>query len=34
MANAQLTFTIMPFPNPELQTLIKGQVADMKKEIS
>ena len=31
IANAQLTFTIMPFPNPELQTLIKGQVADMKK---
>ncbi|MGB7285826.1 MAG: 3-hydroxyacyl-ACP dehydratase FabZ family protein [Salaquimonas sp.] len=30
VANAQLTFTIMPFPNPELQTLIKGQVADMK----
>lgn len=30
VANAQLTFTIRPFPNPELQTLIKGQVADMK----
>lgn len=31
IANAQLTFTIMDFPTPELQTLIKGQVADMKK---
>lgn len=31
IANAQLTFTIMEFPNPELQTTIKGQVADMKK---
>ncbi|MBL1405423.1 MAG: beta-hydroxyacyl-ACP dehydratase [Rhizobiales bacterium] len=31
IANAQLTFTIMDFPNPELQTTIKGQVADMKK---
>lgn len=30
VANAQLTFTIMPFPTAELQTLIKGQVADMK----
>ena len=30
VANAQLTFTIMPFPNPDLQTLIKSQVADMK----
>ena len=30
VANAQLTFTIMPFPNSELQTLIKGQVSDMK----
>ena len=31
IANAQLTYTIMPFPNPELQDLIKNQVADMKK---
>ena len=31
IANAQLTYTIMPFPTPELQGLIKGQVADMKK---
>lgn len=31
VANAQLTFTIRDFPTPELQTLIKGQVADMKK---
>jgi len=30
VANAQLTFTIMPFPNPDLQTLIKQQVSDMK----
>ena len=30
VANAQLTFTIMPFPNEALQTLIKSQVADMK----
>ncbi|MFK7901257.1 MAG: 3-hydroxyacyl-ACP dehydratase FabZ family protein [Nitratireductor sp.] len=30
IANAQLTFTIMDFPSPDLQTLIKGQVADMK----
>lgn len=34
VANAQLTFTIMPFPNPELQTLIKGQVADMKVDLA
>ncbi|MCB1386429.1 MAG: beta-hydroxyacyl-ACP dehydratase [Nitratireductor sp.] len=32
VANAQLTFTIMSFPTPELQTLIKGQVADMKRQ--
>lgn len=31
IANAQLTFTIMDFPAPELQDTIKGQVADMKK---
>lgn len=31
VANAQLTFTIREFPNPELQSLIKGQVADMKR---
>ena len=31
VANAQLTFTIMPFPSPDLQDTIKGQVADMKK---
>jgi 3-hydroxyacyl-[acyl-carrier-protein] dehydratase len=30
VANAQLTFTIRDFPTPELQSLIKGQVADMK----
>ena len=32
VANAQLTYTIIPFPTPELQGLIKGQVADMKKQ--
>ena len=32
VANAQLTFTIMPFPSEELQGLIRQQVADMKKE--
>ncbi len=32
IANAQLTYTIVPFPTPELQGLIKGQVADMKKQ--
>lgn len=31
IANAQLTFTIRDFPSPDLQTLIKSQVADMKK---
>lgn len=31
VANAQLTFTIREFPNQELQSLIKGQVADMKR---
>ncbi|MEZ5789788.1 MAG: 3-hydroxyacyl-ACP dehydratase FabZ family protein [Nitratireductor sp.] len=31
IANAQLTYTILPFPSPNLQGLIKGQVADMKK---
>lgn len=31
VANAQLTFTIMPFPSPDLQETIKAQVADMKK---
>lgn len=31
IANAQLTFTIMPFPSPDLQDTIKAQVADMKK---
>ena len=30
IANAQLTYTVMPFPSPELQDLIKQQVADMK----
>ncbi len=30
VANAQLTYTVMPFPSPELQGLIKGQVAGMK----
>jgi len=34
VANAQLTFTIMPFPNPELQTLIKAQVAGMKEHMA
>ncbi|MFZ1815920.1 MAG: 3-hydroxyacyl-ACP dehydratase FabZ family protein [Rhizobiaceae bacterium] len=33
IANAQLTYTILPFPTPELQGLIKGQVADMKKPV-
>lgn len=32
IANTQLTYTIVPFPTPELQGLIKGQVADMKKQ--
>ena len=32
VANAQLTFTIMPFPSEELQGMIKQQVADMKKQ--
>lgn len=31
IANAQLTYTILPFPTPNLQDLIKSQVADMKK---
>ncbi len=31
VANAQLTFTIMPFPAPELQDTIKAQVAEMKR---
>ncbi|MDJ0614361.1 MAG: 3-hydroxyacyl-ACP dehydratase FabZ family protein [Rhizobiaceae bacterium] len=31
IANAQLTFTIMPFPSPDLQETIKGQVAEMKR---
>lgn len=31
IANAQLTFTIMQFPSPDLQETIKGQVADMKR---
>ncbi len=31
VANAQLTFTIMPFPSPDLQETIKGQVAEMKR---
>ena len=30
IANAQLTYTILPFPTPQLQELIKGQVAAMK----
>lgn len=30
IANAQLTFTIMDFPSPDLQDTIKGQVAEMK----
>ena len=32
VANAQLTFTIMPFPSEALQGLIKQQVADMKRQ--
>ncbi len=31
IANAQLTYTVMPFPSPQLQDLIRAQVADMKK---
>ena len=31
IANAQLTFTIMPFPSPDLQETIKAQVAEMKR---
>jgi len=31
IANAQLTYTLRPFPTPELRGLIMGQVADMKK---
>jgi 3-hydroxyacyl-[acyl-carrier-protein] dehydratase len=30
IANAQLTYTVMPFPSPQLQELIKAQVAGMK----
>lgn len=30
IANAQLTYTIMPFPSEMLQSMIKQQVADMK----
>jgi 3-hydroxyacyl-[acyl-carrier-protein] dehydratase len=30
IANAQLTYTVMPFPSPDLQELIRRQVADMK----
>ena len=30
VANAQLTFTIRDFPSPELQSIIRGQVAAMK----
>ncbi len=33
VANAQLTFTIMPFPSPDLQDTIKGQVANMKSSV-
>ncbi len=33
IANAQLTFTIMPFPSPDLQNTIKAQVADMKTNV-
>ena len=31
VANAQLTFTIMPFPSPDLQETIKAQVAEMRR---
>ena len=31
IANAQLTFTIMPFPVPGLQETIKAQVAEMRR---
>lgn len=31
VANAQLTFTIMPFPTRDLQETIKAQVAEMKR---
>ena len=30
IANAQLTYTVMPFPTPDLRDLIRKQVADMK----
>lgn len=30
IANAQLTYTVMPFPTPDLRDLILKQVADMK----
>jgi len=30
IANAQLTYTIRPFPSETLQDMIKGQVAEMK----
>ncbi len=33
VANAQLTYTVMPFPSPQLQDLIRQQVADMKKSV-
>jgi len=31
VANTQLTFTVRPFPSPELQETIKSQVAQMKR---
>lgn len=34
IANAQLVYTVMPFPSPELRELIVRQVADMKKDPS
>lgn len=30
ISNAQLTYTIMEFPSPDLQSMIKNQVAEMK----
>lgn len=32
IANARLTYTIMPFQSPQLQDLIRQQVADMKNQ--
>ncbi|MEM7463148.1 MAG: 3-hydroxyacyl-ACP dehydratase FabZ family protein [Pseudomonadota bacterium] len=33
IANAQLTYTVMPFPTPDLRDLIRKQVAEMKEAV-